>query len=303
MEGFEVVVTRIQSLPEAKRIISGGSGLDYSSLVEQRTYPKMEGSKRLPTCFTPIIVDPTDYFENCAHLVKVWKTDNFFKKMELKNWKIFRNATDSLAFDSGKPQMINIDDSLDSQQVVHKDIFKWTRGEPVKNDFDIVITEVAPKGVAEPTTRRSRGNARKDAKHTEYTKQRRQRCQKSQDNQCKGCEKEKALTTVRLCSWWLWSGYSESVTKSSGNQANVYQRTFRAKNEDKQSGSFERFTEKDKMVCGEPFVDREKYVDFDKSGNTNNKSKLRGLRMKDPKELELTEQKKNRRAAAGGSRM
>ncbi|KAL6552576.1 hypothetical protein OROHE_007940 [Orobanche hederae] len=49
---------------------------------------------------------------------------------------------------------------------------------------------------------------------------------------------------------------SKSITKSGGNQVSVRQQTYRVKNEDKQSGSYERFTAKDKTVSGEPFVDR-----------------------------------------------
>ncbi|KAL8149494.1 uncharacterized protein LOC141706404 [Apium graveolens] len=99
------------------------------------------------------------------------------------------------------------------------------------------------------------------------------------------------------------TGYSKSMAKNSVNQVNVHQQTYRAKNEDKQSGSYERFTGKDKAVCGEPFVDRSgnrgyknehttsatykvgdksgyteyyhedrvKHVAFDKSSNSNNK--------------------------------
>ncbi|KAL6518189.1 hypothetical protein OROMI_033890 [Orobanche minor] len=49
---------------------------------------------------------------------------------------------------------------------------------------------------------------------------------------------------------------SKSITKTGGNQVSVRQQTYRVKNEDKQSGSYERFTAKDKTVSGEPFVDR-----------------------------------------------
>ncbi|XP_074368654.1 uncharacterized protein LOC141708777 [Apium graveolens] len=52
------------------------------------------------------------------------------------------------------------------------------------------------------------------------------------------------------------TSYSKSMTLSGGSQVNVHQQTYRAKNEDKQSGSYERFTAKDKAVSGEPFVDR-----------------------------------------------
>ncbi|KAK1399830.1 hypothetical protein POM88_009693 [Heracleum sosnowskyi] len=52
------------------------------------------------------------------------------------------------------------------------------------------------------------------------------------------------------------TSYSKSTTQSGGSQVDVYQKTYRARNEDKQSGSYERFTAKDKAVCGEPFVDR-----------------------------------------------
>ncbi|KAL6518188.1 hypothetical protein OROMI_033889 [Orobanche minor] len=52
------------------------------------------------------------------------------------------------------------------------------------------------------------------------------------------------------------TSYSKSMTKSGGNQVSVRQQTYRVKNEDKQSGSYERFTAKDKTVSREPFVDR-----------------------------------------------
>lgn len=96
---------------------------------------------------------------------------------------------------------------------------------------------------------------------------------------------------------------SKPMVLSGGSQVNVYQQTYRAKNEDKQSGSYERFTAKDKAVCAEPFVDRSgnrgykneytssatykvgdksgyteyyhedrvKHVEFDKTSNSNNK--------------------------------
>ncbi|WOH01192.1 hypothetical protein DCAR_0520573 [Daucus carota subsp. sativus] len=41
-----------------------------------------------------------------------------------------------------------------------------------------------------------------------------------------------------------------------GSQVSVHQDTYRVRNEHKQSGSYERFTAKDKTVRGEPFVDR-----------------------------------------------
>ncbi|XP_074365273.1 uncharacterized protein LOC141706407 [Apium graveolens] len=50
--------------------------------------------------------------------------------------------------------------------------------------------------------------------------------------------------------------YSGSRAKSGGNQVSVHQKTYRLKNEDKQSGSYDRFTAKEKTVSGEPFVDR-----------------------------------------------
>ncbi|KAL6552575.1 hypothetical protein OROHE_007939 [Orobanche hederae] len=52
------------------------------------------------------------------------------------------------------------------------------------------------------------------------------------------------------------TSYSKSMMKSGGNQVSVRQQTYRVKNEDKQSGSYERFTAKDKTVSREPFVDR-----------------------------------------------
>ncbi|XP_017251877.1 uncharacterized protein LOC108222467 [Daucus carota subsp. sativus] len=100
------------------------------------------------------------------------------------------------------------------------------------------------------------------------------------------------------------TSYSKSLTQSGGKGVNVYQQTYRAKNEDKQTGSYKRFTAKDKAVAGEPFVDRcgnrghkdehttsatykvgdkrgyteyyreerVKHVDFDKRSRSNNKA-------------------------------
>lgn len=49
---------------------------------------------------------------------------------------------------------------------------------------------------------------------------------------------------------------THSGSKATSNRVSVQQQTCRLKNEDKQSGSYERFTTKDKTVSGEPFVDR-----------------------------------------------
>ncbi|KAK1389268.1 hypothetical protein POM88_017446 [Heracleum sosnowskyi] len=246
--------------------------------------------------------------QNCAHLVMVWKVDKFFKKMKFNNWKIFGNDTDNLVFGSGKLQMINLDDCLDSLQGAQKDLVKKTRGKPMENDFDIVIfiVEVAPKGVVEPFTRRSRDNSRKD---TETTKKRRHCCQEAEEGVLGpvGCW---LLGLTDECTLGGYAtGYSKFVTKNS-------------KNEDKQSGSFERFTEKNKVVC---FIvcfehnisayrvgdrrsyypeDRVNHVDFDKSGNNNNnKRQLHRLKMKELNEMELTKHQENRRAVGGGSMM
>ncbi|KAK1352512.1 hypothetical protein POM88_053209 [Heracleum sosnowskyi] len=237
--------------------------------------------------------------------------------MKFNNWKTFGNATDSLALGSEKMQMINLDDPLDSLQGAQKNLVKKTRGKPMKNDFDIVIVivEVAPKGVVEPFTRRSRDNSRKDI---ESTKQRRYCFQVSQDNQYEGCDKERYLTAMpayvnvgRIVHQQKrnWQGpFQEAeegvlgpvgcwllgltVECSLGGYATRYSKfvTKNSKNEDKQSESFERFTKKNKVVClimcfehnisayrvGDKRSyypdDRVKHVDFDKSGNNNNKS-------------------------------
>ena len=100
------------------------------------------------------------------------------------------------------------------------------------------------------------------------------------------------------------TSYAKPMTQSGGKGVNVYQQTYRAKNEDKQTGSYKRFTAKDKTVAGEPFVDRSgnrgckdehtksatykvgdkrgyteyyreervKHVNFDKSSKSNNKT-------------------------------
>lgn len=100
------------------------------------------------------------------------------------------------------------------------------------------------------------------------------------------------------------TSYLKSMTKSGGSPVYVYQKTYRAKNEDKRSGSYERFTAKEKAVCAQPFVDRSgnrgyknehtksttykvgdkngyteyyreervKHVDLNKSGSSNNKA-------------------------------
>ncbi|KAK1399831.1 hypothetical protein POM88_009694 [Heracleum sosnowskyi] len=52
------------------------------------------------------------------------------------------------------------------------------------------------------------------------------------------------------------TSYSGPKSTSGGNRVSVHQQTYRLKNEDKQSGSYDRFTAKDKTVKGEPFVDR-----------------------------------------------
>ncbi|KAL6494306.1 hypothetical protein OROGR_031106 [Orobanche gracilis] len=52
------------------------------------------------------------------------------------------------------------------------------------------------------------------------------------------------------------TAYSKSMTRSGGDQVRVHQQTCRVKNEDKRTGSYERFTAKDKTVSREPFVDR-----------------------------------------------
>lgn len=71
-----------------RRLGAGGSGLARLRLVEQRTCPKMDSAKTLPTCFTPSTADATIHSGNSLNLYAHSDVKKYHSHVLTKNGSI-----------------------------------------------------------------------------------------------------------------------------------------------------------------------------------------------------------------------